>query len=685
MAFLLGVGLFVCSCSSGGRASDGRASDAKSITEFGFTTPSWWYASIDQGSHAIIATVPFGTDVTALVAAFTTTGASVKVGATVQVSGTTRNDFSSPVSYVVAAADGSTATYTVSVTIAHSTAKDLTSFSFMTPSAVGTIDQVGRTVAVTVPYQTDVKALAATFTTTGASVKVGSAVQVSGTTLNDFTNPVSYTVVAADGSIATYVVTVSVAAPSSKKAITAFSFEAPPGSSAIDASTNSILVSVPYGTSLTGLIASFTTTGVSVKVGDVVQVSGITLNDFSGPVAYTVAAEDGSTTAYTVSVLIDASPVNAGLGRTGQTSCYDTGSNISAVIPCAGVVGQDGAERRGMPWPTPRFTVNSDSTITDELTGLIWAGDAGAPTVSGTTSCVGGSLTWQGALDYVACLNANNYLGHSDWRLPNRREQRTLFDYGDTSWPPALAAPGLFTNVALMYWTSTTYSPNRYGAWYVYASPWTSHVTWQVKSYSASVLGVWPVRGGPAGGADVAFPANTARTGQSRSYSASDDGALQRGVPWPATRFTSNPDGTVADGLTGLTWASEAGTPTFIGTTATCTGGAPMWPDALGYVQCLNANAYQGYSDWRLPNVNELETLVHAGYGEESCGGTPCSTNAAWLNTQGFKNVHAADYWSSTVLVTNSINVFPVDMTDGGIMTIWMSTGAYIWPVRGGN
>jgi len=199
------------------------------------------------------------------------------------------------------------------------------------------------------------------------------------------------------------------------------------------------------------------------------------------------------------------------------------------------------------------------------------------------------------------------------------------------------------------------------------------------------VLGVWPVRGGRAGGADLAFPANTVRTGQSRSYSAGDDGSLQSGVAWPATRFTSNPDGTVTDGLTGLTWTSDAGAPTFVGTTATCTGGTPMWPDALGYVECLNANAYQGHSDWRLPNVNELESLVHAGYGEESCGGTPCSTNAAWLNTQGFRNVFATDYWSSTVLVADPINVFPVDMTDGNIMTTWMTMGAYVWPVRGGN
>jgi hypothetical protein len=49
----------------------------------------------------------------------------------------------------------------------------------------------------------------ATFTTTGASVKVGSTVQISGTTARNFTNPVVYTVTAADATIQDYTVTVT--------------------------------------------------------------------------------------------------------------------------------------------------------------------------------------------------------------------------------------------------------------------------------------------------------------------------------------------------------------------------------------------------------------------------------------------------------------------------------------------
>jgi hypothetical protein len=60
--------------------------------------------------------VPYETNVTALVGTFTTSGTSVYVGSTAQVSGETANNFTSPVVYTVTAEDGSTVAYTVTVT-----------------------------------------------------------------------------------------------------------------------------------------------------------------------------------------------------------------------------------------------------------------------------------------------------------------------------------------------------------------------------------------------------------------------------------------------------------------------------------------------------------------------------------------------------------------------------------------
>ena len=89
--------------------------------------------------------------------------------------------------------------------------KAITAYSFASPAAIGTIDENAKRIAVTVPHGTNVTALVATFTTTGSSVKVGSTVQISGITTNNFTGPVVYTVTAADSSTANYTVAVAVA------------------------------------------------------------------------------------------------------------------------------------------------------------------------------------------------------------------------------------------------------------------------------------------------------------------------------------------------------------------------------------------------------------------------------------------------------------------------------------------
>ena len=273
-------------------------SSAKAITAFSFTSPA--AAGVISGT-SIAVTVPFGTVVTALVATFTTTGASVTVGGTVQASGTTPNNFTSPVVYTVTAADSSTVNYTVTVTIAPSSAKAITAYSFPSVSATGVIS--GTSIAVTVPFGTDITALVATFTTTGASVAVGATTQVSGTTANNFTSPVVYTVTAADSTTADYTVTVTIA-PSSEKAITAYSFTSPAATGTIDEGAKTISVDVPNGTDVTALVATFTTTGASVAVGATTQVSGTTANNFTSPLVYTVTAADSSTVDYTVTVTV---------------------------------------------------------------------------------------------------------------------------------------------------------------------------------------------------------------------------------------------------------------------------------------------------------------------------------------------------------------------------------------------
>ncbi len=168
--------------------------------------------------------------------------------------------------------------------------------------------------------------------------------------------------------------------------------------------------------------------------------------------------------------------------KTGQTWSFATGD--------------DGDLQRGVAWPSPRFTDNSNGTVTDNLTGLIWLKNA---------NCFG-TQNWATALASANTLN-NGECGLSDgsaegaWRLPNVREQQSWIDYGQRD--PALPSGHPFTGVAYYYryWTST--STGRFNAWSVGME--IQDLNSQQQYYSQEVymiidklvgLFVWPVRGG---------------------------------------------------------------------------------------------------------------------------------------------------------------------------------------------
>ncbi|MCX5886642.1 MAG: DUF1566 domain-containing protein [Proteobacteria bacterium] len=175
------------------------------------------------------------------------------------------------------------------------------------------------------------------------------------------------------------------------------------------------------------------------------------------------------------------------LPQTGQTKCFDTYGNE---VPCSGT-GQDGEMQAGFPWPSPRFIDQGNGTVTDNLTGLMWAKNADLPNRT---------KTWQQALDYVAGMNAGNYpnFGYTDWRLPNRKELHSLTDF--SQYNPAIPAGHPFTNVQAdiywPYWSSSTRASDQQCAWYVYM------LDGEVNSYNkfydyGYVYGyVWPVRAG---------------------------------------------------------------------------------------------------------------------------------------------------------------------------------------------
>jgi hypothetical protein len=96
------------------------------------------------------------------------------------------------------------------------------------------------------------------------------------------------------------------------------------------------------------------------------------------------------------------------------------------------------------------------------------------------------------------------------------------------------------------------------------------------------------------------------------------------------------------------------------------------WSAALDYAGSLSLC---GFPDWRLPNVNELESLVNAAV----------TNTAVWLNTRGFYNVQSNYYWSSTTYTGGTSYAWVVDMWQGYVYSSYKSFDYYyIWPVRSG-
>jgi hypothetical protein len=245
-------------------------------------------------------------------------------------------------------------------------------------------------------------------------------------------------------------------AASSDKAITSFYFTSPAATGTINEAAKTISVIVPYGSDVTGLVATFTTTGATVKVNALTQISGQTPQNFTIPVSYVVWAVDSTYATYVVTVTLDAGSFK--LPDTGQTLCYDAAGSVMA---CAGT-GQDGDYIVN----PMSFTDHGDGTITDNVTGLLW--QKCSLGLSGSDCTTGTAALYQQYDSISACAS----LG-SGWRVPTIYELRTIVDYGlmtliaYQTYIPAINATYFPNTQANVYWSSTSYAYQPNYAWYV--------------------------------------------------------------------------------------------------------------------------------------------------------------------------------------------------------------------------
>jgi hypothetical protein len=259
----------------------------------------------------------------------------------------------------------------------------------------------------------------------------------------------------------------------------------------------------------------------------------------------------------------------------------------------------------------PSCTDNGNGTVTDNVTGLMWQ------------KTDGGEMIFENTTSYCSTLNLG---GYSDWRLPTCIELFGINSFDKVN--PALNTV-FFTKTAAEYW-------------------WTSVTRTDDKS------SVWVVN---AGGGIGAHPkAETLSAGGTKRFHV----RAVRNTKTAETlteRFSDNSNGTITDNLTGLIWQK------------TQSAVSMTWEEALVYAGGLTL---AGNSEWRLPNVKELQSLNEEKLSKPS------------FNKTYFPNVISGNYWSSTTLMNAPSKAWDLNVDYGIVSYNEKTQKEYVLCVTGG-
>lgn len=311
------------------------------------------------------------------------------------------------------------------------------------------------------------------------------------------------------------------------------------------------------------------------------------------------------------------------LPDTGQSQCYNqSGAAIACSAP-GGATAQDGSYSMH----PVSLTDNGNGTVTDNNTGLMWQQQDSVVKynwyqASGTpdaTSNPGGLIN--------VCGSAATG-GHTDWRLPTKRELLTIVDYSVPIPLPAAQAPAIntvyFPNTQKeYYWTATELVISVAYAWYVSFTDGGDNSITKINSY--------PVR-------------------------------CVRGATLGVPAFVDHLNGTATDLSTGLMWMTDEIS-------------SMTWDSALAYCEsAVFPIAPVPYPDWRLPDIKELESLSDDRLSSPS---VPITI---------FPHYHNFYYWSSTTSTAYPSNAWTVDLTNGYVSNRFKTAANYyLRCVRGGQ
>lgn len=295
---------------------------------------------------------------------------------------------------------------------------------------------------------------------------------------------------------------------------------------------------------------------------------------------------------------------------TAQGACYDNTREIECPDEGAAFYGQDGQYAGA----APSYMDNGDGTISDLNTGLMWQQDPGEKVTYAEAAAGADSLT---------------LAGYDDWRLPTIKELYSLmmFDGTDVSMCPS-------GECAATPFIDARYFDFEYGD--ESTGERTIDSQWATSTiYESTVMS----------GQQCMFGVNFA-DGRIKCYPTTNKTYfviyVRGNTAYGQNVFADNGDGTISDQATGLMWAQAD------------SGEALTWQESLDYCENLSL---AGYTDWRLPDAKELQSLVDYSRSPDTTGSAaiaPIFSVSSITNEAG--QADFPFFWSSTTHLNLSAN-----------------------------
>lgn len=286
---------------------------------------------------------------------------------------------------------------------------------------------------------------------------------------------------------------------------------------------------------------------------------------------------------------------------------------------------------------SPRYKDNQDGTVTDMVTGLMWTKDPGEK---------------QTLSERIRALEYLRVGGYSDWRIPTIKELYSLIDFSGIDPDPKSTGtlnlqPFIDTDFFAFSYGNVNQGERLIDSQFISATKYVHKTMHGDDTFFGVNFADGRIKG---------YPVINRRTQSEKKFFCI---YVRGNRAYGKNDFVNNYDGTVTDKATGLMWMQEDSGHLKAGIYK---NGKLNWEEALMWAENLD---YAGYSDWRLPNAKELQSIVD--YTK-----SPSTTDSPAIN----------DIFKTTSFVENGTKEYPYFWTStthkqlmGGASAVYISFG----------